>query len=80
MPARDASGEGALKVPGPVVIPEVASMKTIVDVLLQTALAVIATTVVACLANGWNQWGWIIAYWIVLSVKNVFDLYTMKKE
>ena len=55
-------------------------MKTLVDVLLQATLAVIAIAVVICLANGWNQWGWIIAYWIVLSVKNVFDLYMMKKE
>lgn len=55
-------------------------MKTLVDVLLQATLAVIAIAVVICLARGWNQWGWIIAYWIVLSMKNIFDLYTMKKE
>ena len=80
MPDRDVSGEGALKVPGPADIQEVASMKTLVDVLLQATLAVIAIAVVICLARGWNQWGWIIAYWIVLSMKNIFDLYTMKKE
>lgn len=55
-------------------------MKTLVDVLLQATLAVIAIDVVICLARGWNQWGWIITYWIVLSMKNIFDLYTMKKE
>ena len=54
-------------------------MKTLVDVLLQTALTVIAISVVVCLVKGWNQWGWIIAYWTVLSVKNVFDLYMMKE-
>ena len=50
-------------------------MKTAIDVCLQFWLCIIAIAVVVCLSEGWLTWGWIIAYWIVLSVKNVFDLY-----
>ncbi len=52
-------------------------MKTAIDVCLQFWLCIIAIAVVTCLSNDWATWGWIIAYWIVLSVKNVFDLYAM---
>ena len=55
-------------------------MKTGIDVCLQSWLCIIAIAVVTFLANGWDTWGWIIAYWIVLSMKNIFDLYVMKKE
>lgn len=55
-------------------------MKTAIDVCLQSWLCIIAVAVVTFLTIGRNTWGWIIAYWIVLSMKNIFDLYTMKKE
>ena len=77
MPGRGASGEGARKVPGPADIREVICMKTFVDVCLQFWLCIIAVAVVICLAEGWLTWRWIVAYWIVLSVKNVYDLYMM---
>lgn len=50
-------------------------MKTSIDVFLQFWLCAIAIAVVAFLTNGWDTWGLIIAYWIVLSMKNIFDLY-----
>lgn len=41
--------------------------------LLVLALAVIAGVVLNGLLNGTNMWGWIIAYWTVLTVKNLLD-------
>lgn len=42
---------------------------------LVAALAVIAAIVLAGLLQQKNMWGWIIAYWSVLTVKNVLDLF-----
>lgn len=41
--------------------------------LLILALAVIAGVVFNGLLNGANMWGWIVAYWTVLTVKNLLD-------
>ena len=41
--------------------------------LLVLALTVIAGVVLNGLLNGTNMWGWIIAYWTVLTVKNLLD-------
>ena len=46
-----------------------------IDIILQIALALIAAIVVDCLVCGLTTWGWIIAYWCVLTVKNVVDLW-----
>lgn len=41
--------------------------------LLVLALAVIAGVVLNGLINDANMWGWIIAYWTILTVKNLLD-------
>lgn len=41
--------------------------------LLVLALATIAMTVCAGLAAGRNMWPWIVAYWAVLTAKNITD-------
>ena len=41
--------------------------------LLVLALAAIALTVCAGLAVGRNMWPWIVAYWAVLTAKNIVD-------
>ena len=41
--------------------------------LLILALAVIAGVVLNGLINGANMWRWIIAYWTILTVKNLLD-------
>lgn len=48
--------------------------------LLVLALAAIALTVCAGLAAGRNMWPWIVAYWAVLTVKNVVDWIGREKE
>lgn len=42
---------------------------------LIVGLAVIAAIVLLGLLQQKNMWGWIIAYWSVLTVKNVLDLF-----
>lgn len=41
--------------------------------LLVLVLAAIALIVCAGLAAGRNMWPWIVAYWAVLTTKNVVD-------
>lgn len=48
--------------------------------LLVLALAAIALTVCAGLAAGRNMWQWIVAYWAVLTAKNVVDWIGRGKE
>lgn len=40
---------------------------------LAILLAVIAAVVLAGLIAGRNMWGYIIAYWAVLTLKNIID-------
>ena len=42
-----------------------------IDQLFVLALALIAARVAIGLANCKNMWRWIIAYWIVLTAKNL---------
>ena len=48
--------------------------------LLVLALAAIALTVCAGLADGRNMWSWIVGYWAVLTAKNIVDWIGRKKE
>ena len=48
--------------------------------LLVLALAAIALTVCAGLAAGRNMWPWIVAYWAVLTAKNIVDWIGAKKN
>lgn len=48
--------------------------------LLVLALAAIALTVCAGLAAGRNMWPWIVAYWAVLTAKNVVDWIGARKH
>lgn len=41
--------------------------------LLVLALAAIALTVCAGLAAGVSMWPWVVAYWAVLTAKNIVD-------
>lgn len=52
----------------------------ITSAALVLALAAIALTVCAGLAAGRNMWPWIVAYWAVLTVKNVVDWIGRGKE
>ncbi len=53
----------------------------ITSVALVLALAAIALTVCSGLAAGRNMWPWIVAYWAVLTVKNIVDwIGTYRKE
>lgn len=49
-----------------------------VTACLVILLAVIAAVVLAGLIAGRNMWGYIIAYWAVLTVKNIID--AIRKE
>lgn len=49
-------------------------MKQKIEIALQMCLAFNAAIVVSCLANGWQTWGWIILYWVLLTVKNIIGL------
>lgn len=51
-----------------------AVMKQKIEIALQMCLAFNAAIVVSCLANGWQTWGWIILYWVLLTVKNIIGL------
>ena len=44
------------------------------------ALIVIAAVVAVTLAAGKSAWGLIIAYWIVLTSKNIVDLIVFRKN
>lgn len=44
-----------------------------VTACLVILLAVIAAVVLAGLITGRNMWGYIIAYWAVLTIKNTID-------
>ena len=44
------------------------------------ALIIIAAVVAVTLAAGKSAWGIIIAYWIVLTVKNIVDLIIFRKN
>lgn len=48
--------------------------------LLVLALAAIALTVCAGLAAGVSMWPWIVAYWAVLTIKNIVDWIGREKE
>ena len=48
--------------------------------LLVLALAAIALTVCAGLSAGVSMWPWIVAYWAVLTVKNIVDWIGRKKN
>lgn len=48
--------------------------------LLVLALAAIALIVCAGLAAGRNMWSWIVAYWAVLTVKNIVDWIGARKH
>lgn len=48
--------------------------------LLVLALAAIALTVCAGLAAGRNMWPWIVAYWAVLTGKNIVDWIGARKR
>lgn len=48
--------------------------------LLVLALAAIALTVCAGLAARRNMWPWIVAYWAVLTAKNIVDWIGAKKN
>lgn len=44
------------------------------------ALIIIAAVVAITIAAGKSAWGIIIAYWVVLTIKNVVDLLGSRKE
>ena len=46
----------------------------ILDAALVLALMVIAAVVLVGLARRRNMWGWIVAYWAVLTVRNAVAL------
>ena len=46
----------------------------ILDAALVLALMVIAAVVLVGLVRRRNMWGWIIAYWAVLTVRNAVSL------
>lgn len=48
--------------------------------LMVLALAAIALTVCAGLAAGRNMWPWIVAYWAVLTAKNIVDWIGARKN
>lgn len=48
--------------------------------MLVLALAAIAMTVCAGLAAGRNMWSWIVAYWAVLTAKNIVDWIGARKN
>lgn len=52
----------------------------ITSAALVLALAAIALTVCAGLAVERNMWPWIVAYWAVLTVKNIVDWIGRGKE
>ena len=52
----------------------------ITSAALVAVLAAIALTVCAVLAAGRNMWPWIVAYWAVLTVKNIVDWIGAKKN
>lgn len=46
--------------------------------MLVIALAILAGIVLNGLWRGQNMWGWIIAYWTVLTAKNYLDYILMR--
>lgn len=46
----------------------------ILDATLVLALMVIAAVVLAGLARRRNMWRWIVAYWAVLTIRNMVSL------
>lgn len=51
-----------------------------ISTLLVLALAAIALTVCAGLADGRNMWPWLVGYWAVLTIKNIVDWIGRGKE
>lgn len=47
-------------------------MRKLVDAFI-IALAVIAAVVATGLIAGYSMWAWIVAYWLVLTTKNILD-------
>lgn len=52
----------------------------ITSAALVLALAAIALTVCAGLAAGVSMWQWIVAYWAVLTAKNITDFVGGRKK
>ena len=50
-----------------------------ISALLVLVLAVIAAVVATGLIAGYAMWAWIVAYWIVLTMKNVVDYIGIKR-
>lgn len=48
--------------------------------ILVGVLLVIAVVVAGILAAGGNAWAFIVAYWVVLSIKNIVDLIVFQKN
>lgn len=48
--------------------------------MLMLALAAIALTVCAGLADERNMWSWIVAYWALLTAKNITDFVGGKRR
>ena len=46
----------------------------ILDTVLVLALMLIAAVVLVGLVRRRNMWGWIIAYWAVLTIRNMVSL------
>ena len=49
-------------------------MKKKIKIVLSMISTALAATVVVCLANDRQTWGWIFAYWVVAVVHNVLNL------
>ena len=41
---------------------------------LMLLLAIMAATIATGLVAGFSMWPWIVAYWITLTMKNMFDV------
>jgi len=54
-------------------------IRRITKVLILT-LAVIAAVVATGLIGGRSMWAWIVAYWIVLTSKNIVDYISSERE
>lgn len=52
----------------------------LLDIILVLILALIAAYVAVGNYMHWNMWGFIVAYWIVLTIKNVGNLYGLLKK
>ena len=54
-------------------------MKSVQKMLILT-LAIIAAAVATGMIMGFSMWAWIVAYWIVLTGKNLVDWIMTKEE